>query len=324
MKASAQPFGPHDRLPDFVLPEAGAGLCRFYGVAGGRPTVLVFGEDPTWAQDLERALPAWVVVHWVSPRATSSALSRGRTFVDADRTLGPLLPDPRGSWAWVLDANLRVTAGFGPGDQAALQASLQSPEDTPRSVRRQAPVLLIPEALEPETCRALIEHFETAGHAPTGVEQSSAGRRHLAMALEQKRRSDHVVSDPELLEELTKLVGRRIVPEVQLAFSFRATRFEGFKLVAYGPGGMFVPHRDNLSPNTAHRRFALTLNLNDDYQGGELAFPEYGPDLYRPGRGGAVVFSCSLLHEVRPVEHGVRHALLSFLFSGEDKRRAPA
>src|SRR5215218_7840664 len=45
--------------------------------------------------------------------------------------------------------------------------------------------------------------------------------------------------------------------------------------------------RDNLSPATAHRRFALTLNLNDGYQGGQLRFPEYGPELYRPAPGAA-------------------------------------
>ena len=58
----------------------------------------------------------------------------------------------------------------------------------------------------------------------------------------------------------------------------------------------------------------MTLNLNgDQYEGGELTFPEYGPDLYKPGDGGAVIFSCSLLHEALPVTEGTRYALLTFL-----------
>ena len=73
------------------------------------------------------------------------------------------------------------------------------------------------------------------------------------------------------------------MPEVRKAFVFRATRFEGFKIVCYdaASGGFFHAHRDNLSPATAHRRFALTLNLNNDYEGGYLRFREYGPHLIK-------------------------------------------
>ena len=41
------------------------------------------------------------------------------------------------------------------------------------------------------------------------------------------------------------------MPEVKKAFGYRATRFEGFKIAAYGEedAGFFAPHRDNLSPN---------------------------------------------------------------------------
>ena len=38
-------------------------------------------------------------------------------------------------------------------------------------------------------------------------------------------------------------------------------------------GGYFRPHRDNTTKGTAHRRFAVTLNLNsDEYEGGYLRF----------------------------------------------------
>jgi predicted 2-oxoglutarate/Fe(II)-dependent dioxygenase YbiX len=60
------------------------------------------------------------------------------------------------------------------------------------------------------------------------------------------------------------------------------------------------------------------LNLNTgEYEGGHLRFPEYGPHLYRPGAGDAIVFSCSLVHEVMPISAGKRFALITF-FYGED------
>lgn len=52
----------------------------------------------------------------------------------------------------------------------------------------------------------------------------------------------------------------------------------------------------------------------DRYDGGDLRFPEFGMQTYRPPTGGAVVFSCSLLHEVLPVTRGQRFAVLPFLY----------
>jgi hypothetical protein len=64
---------------------------------------------------------------------------------------------------------------------------------------------------------------------------------------------------------------------------------------------------------TEHCRFAVSVNLNEGYEGGEIGFPEYGPQLYRPGAGAALVFSCSLLHGISPITLGRRYAFLPFL-----------
>ena len=85
--------------------------------------------------------------------------------------------------------------------------------------------------------------------------------------------------------------------------------------------GWFRPHRDNTTKGTAHRKFAVTINLNaEDYEGGELRFPEFGDRRYRPPTGGAVVFSCSLLHEALPVTRGERYAFLPFLYDEASAR----
>ena len=83
-------------------------------------------------------------------------------------------------------------------------------------------------------------------------------------------------------------------------------------------GGHFRAHRDNTTKGTAHRRFAVTINLNaDDYEGGDLCFPEFGPRTYRAPTGGAIVFSCALLHQAMPVTRGRRFAFLPFLYDEE-------
>ena len=79
-------------------------------------------------------------------------------------------------------------------------------------------------------------------------------------------------------------------------------------------GGVFHPHRDNTTHGTAHRKFACSLNLNDAFDGGDLRFAEFGPAIYRPPPGGAVVFSCGLMHEALKVTRGRRYAFLPFFY----------
>jgi predicted 2-oxoglutarate/Fe(II)-dependent dioxygenase YbiX len=79
--------------------------------------------------------------------------------------------------------------------------------------------------------------------------------------------------------------------------------------------GFFRPHRDNTTKGTAHRRFAVTINLNAEaYEEGELRFPEFGSAIFKAPTGCALVFSCSLLHEVLPVTKGQHFAFLPFLY----------
>lgn len=86
-------------------------------------------------------------------------------------------------------------------------------------------------------------------------------------------------------------------------------------------GGHFRAHRDNTTKGTAHRQFAVSINLNtEEFEGGQLWFPEFGRRAYRPSTGGAVVFSCSLMHEATPVTKGFRYAYLPFLYNEEGAR----
>jgi predicted 2-oxoglutarate/Fe(II)-dependent dioxygenase YbiX len=311
-----------ERAPDFVLPGPSGDPARFYAYAGGRPIALVFTvDDDGVAAELARLLAgrADVAVCAVTP-GRETAPAGVPTWVDESGALRDrygVAPDAPA--AVVLDPNLRV-AGIVSGDRLAVHAAdlldAVCHHGPAVEVSAQAPVLLVPGALDQVHCDRLIGVWEHAGAVDTGVEQSTGGGRSEALDPAFKQRRDHTVRDPELLRELSRSVGRTVLPEVQKAFAFRATRFEGFKIACYDAtsGGFFRAHRDNLTPSTAHRVFALTLNLNDDYAGGQLRFPEYGNQLYRPAAGAALIFSCSQLHEVLDVTRGRRFVLLSFLY----------
>jgi len=131
-----------------------------------------------------------------------------------------------------------------------------------------------------------------------------------------KRRKDFLIEDEALIKQTQARILRRIVPEILKVHQFRITRMERYIVSCYAAddGGHFGARRDNTTKGTAHRRFAVSINLNDDFDGGEISFPEYGPRSFKPPPGGAVVFSCSLLHAASKVTRGRRYAFLPFLY----------
>lgn len=52
--------------------------------------------------------------------------------------------------------------------------------------------------------------------------------------------------------------------------------------------------------------FLLSVNLNDDYDGGEISFQQYGRQPFRPPLGMAMAFSISLISRSRPSAGAVR------------------
>ena len=104
---------------------------------------------------------------------------------------------------------------------------------------------------------------------------------------------------------------------IQKSFAFEVTRREDLHIARYSGArsGNQMGHRDNTSAATAYRRFALSMSLNDDYEGGEIVFREYSPRGYKPPAGTAMVFSSALLHEVLETTRGVRYNLISHFFN---------
>ena len=193
------------------------------------------------------------------------------------------------------------------------------PERPPQQIRPCAPVLYVPRVLDENDCRELIDLYETGGNEATGIFQGVADTAGGTLAPETKIRRDHCVVEPDVAKRLGAIIGKRVVPEILKAFSFRVKYVKEFKIGCYDATdrGFFRPHRDTFT-DVGGRRFAMSLNLNsEDYEGGHLRFPEFGTELYRPAAGDAVIFSCYLVHEALPVTDGKRYVLLTF-FYGED------
>ncbi|HYW15677.1 MAG TPA: 2OG-Fe(II) oxygenase [Allosphingosinicella sp.] len=256
-----------------------------------------------------------------------------RFFLDRDRRLADLFgasaSEEEGGEAgasgrphWLLvDPMLRAVGAFPiEAGEAAVGALAKAMAHMP--LPDWAPVLMAPNILETALCERLIAHHRETGGEPSGFMREVDGKTVLITDPSHKMRRDREVSDETLCGILRARIHARLVPMVKRSFQFQATRMERYIVGAYPAGeGHFRPHRDNTTKGTAHRRFAVTINLNaGGYDGGDLRFPEFGARTYRAPTGGAVVFSCSLLHEATPVTRGTRYAFLPFLYDDEAAR----
>lgn len=249
-------------------------------------------------------------------------------FWDFDQRVSTLYGTIKGETfmptTFVLDERLRIAAivplmPVAEQHAEAVIAALNSlPRLNPPSLADvPAPVLIVPRIFEPGLCQALIQHYNELGGGDSGFMREVDGKTVGVYDYAHKRRCDLEIADDQLKTACMHRIHDRLAPEIQKAFQFRATRIERHLIACYegSSGGHFRAHRDNTTKGTAHRRFAVTLNLNTgEYEGGQLWFPEFGQQRYVAPLGSAVVFSCSLLHEATPVTSGSRYAFLPFLY----------
>ncbi|MEM8982944.1 MAG: 2OG-Fe(II) oxygenase [Pseudomonadota bacterium] len=190
-----------------------------------------------------------------------------------------------------------------------------------------APVLVVPNVLTREECAGLLHAFET--RSPLMIRPPRPGEvdgNYRIPVYEHNRqdRVDEIIKDPATVSFLDQRLFGRVVPLIKKSFGFEVTRREDLHIARYHGDreGNTMGHRDNVSAATAYRRFALSLNLNDDYDGGEVVFREYGNRGYKPEPGSAMIFSSALLHEVLETTQGTRYTLISHLFNDQTLQRA--
>lgn len=342
------PFGAGDRFPNFKLPDPTGLLRDFHAEVTGRPLLVLLAERlgegagaTLWSllgAQAGRLAAAGVEVFAIggdSPAALGAlALPKdvpGLVLRDGEQRMTKLLLGGLPARLVALDANQRALSVPTVADplaqlEAALAATtawrLASGEAQPAGLG--APVLVLPRVLPPELCATLIGLWE-AGNQEGRV---SAGSNENFYAADRKKNREHVVTEPAVAQQVLRFVSRRIGPELAKVFNYaQAYRFESFIVLGYQVErrDFFGRHRDRYLPEHP-RRFAMSLNLNDDYEGGWLRFPEYSSQLYRPPAGGACIFSCSLLHEALPVTRGRRFALTTFFHAveGDPAARPPA
>lgn len=251
-------------------------------------------------------------------------------IADYDGVIGAYFNAHRSPRTVVLDPMLRVVANIpsSPAQQhdSTLESFLrQLPSvDNSAGVPLSAPVLIVPRVLDFPLCEHLVGLFDKIGGTDSGFLVEQDGKPATIVDHAKKSRQDLLIVAPALRQIIRDRIVRRLLPSVELYFQFKATHLDRYIVACYDSarGGCFFRHRDNMNPGVEHRRFAVSLNLNGNYDGCDLIFPEFGRRTYRAPAGGAIVFSCGALHEVTPITKGRRYAFLPFLYGESDVKKS--
>jgi len=351
--ATAMQLEGGDRIAPFALPDQdGAPATPMADHIAGKPMLLVFecataAAASDYAQELAALRDQRVAL--AASATTIFAITRrsvadNRRLRDAHALPFPVLcdvggkvykacglePPPCAVVTLVADANFRVIRALGGGAVGshavrALAALREAAVDRPAErIGAHPPVLVVPRALSPEDCARIIQVW----HRPARVWETD-GMHCEGYAVETgdfKVRNESygrvlqmVVRDRQVQQYLDAKLGRRVLPEIQKAFQTSVSQREDYRIARYdaADGGSLPPHRDNPTPETRQRRFTMSVALNAEaFTGGALRFAEYGTQEYLVPTGAAVVWSCSLLHEVLPIASGQRFILGTHLFGG--------
>lgn len=90
-------------------------------------------------------------------------------------------------------------------------------------------------------------------------------------------------------------------------------KYISIEALKYEPGEKYVMHFDNGSKHVANRITSTVIYLNDDYEGGEIEFTNFGIKV-KPQKNSIAIFPSNYpyMHVAHQVTSGVRYALNIF------------
>jgi predicted 2-oxoglutarate/Fe(II)-dependent dioxygenase YbiX len=137
------------------------------------------------------------------------------------------------------------------------------------------------------------------------------------------------VEQGELAEEIVATVGRAYAGPIREATGRPVEWYENPQVLRYEPGGLYGPHSDSdhflpaegLWQKVIDRDMSMLLYLNQDFEGGELAFRQFNY-LYKPRTGDLLFFPSGgqYAHQALAVRSGIRYVIVSWAAFRDEPR----
>lgn len=115
----------------------------------------------------------------------------------------------------------------------------------------------------------------------------------------------------EIDSDLFKIAGKCIDKYRHVHINCVIDEDTGYELLRYKEGGFYTQHTDTFIH--APRLVSCSLNLNNDYEGGEFAFFDKGLK-YKLNKGDVIMFPSTFMypHEIMPVTKGTRYSIITW------------
>ena len=121
-----------------------------------------------------------------------------------------------------------------------------------------------------------------------------------------------------------KSIFNKINNEIQKLYVFykikfpkmHSTKINQIDLLKYKVGGKYEIHTDNATMTNRH--LSIIINLNDDYEGGDLIFTDQKHNEIKKlklGKGSIVFFPSNFMypHIIKPITKGTRYSIVAWL-----------
>jgi len=112
--------------------------------------------------------------------------------------------------------------------------------------------------------------------------------------------------------------------EIERVYSFYKMKFpkmasdkiNQIDLLKYSVGGKYEVHTDHFTNTIRH--LSIIINLNDEYEGGDLIFTDQKEKeikRYKLGTGSVIFFPSNFMypHSIQPITKGTRYSIVSWL-----------
>lgn len=274
---------PSEPMPHFSATGGDGSLVSQVGMGG--PYLLLLFPGRLDAEAVQ-ALAQIIFFHVPDHPAPSIKTPGLHMLRDHDggivRRFGALPSEGKGPFrprAILIDPMLRVIANL-PATTPAERAQVfdllaaQPPAARFADLPLHAPVLVLPHVFPPALCAALIERSEADGGQASGIMRVIDGKTVGVHDPLMKVPRNYLIADHDRIARIQTRIRRSVLPEIRKVHAFEMTRMERYVVGCYRAEdkGHFAPHRDNTTPATAYRRFAISIALNDGYEGGEISF----------------------------------------------------
>jgi predicted 2-oxoglutarate/Fe(II)-dependent dioxygenase YbiX len=171
--------------------------------------------------------------------------------------------------------------------------------------------------LSPENCNLILDEYKNTSEwddTRTGDGQVSKNIRNcmeIGLSLNQVLEQNFDVRknlDNIVFESVRKVIENynALVP------TFRVDIDTGYQLLRYKEGEFYIQHTDSFKEQ--QRSLSCSIQLNEDYEGGEFAFFDREM-MIRTKPGSAIVFPSNFMypHEIMPVIKGTRYSIITWL-----------